>query len=76
MMPETKAISSVMAIFFFMRMKFGLQNNGIFAELLPSLQNFLLVGDIKGTLEPEFFWITSQRTNGRTTDYTDETDFD
>ena len=39
-MPETKAISNAMAIFFFMGMKFGLQNNGIFGEILPSLQKF------------------------------------
>jgi len=37
-MPETKAISSAMAIFFFISMKFELQNNGFLSELLPSLQ--------------------------------------
>ena len=40
-MPDTKAISSAMATFLFILMKFGLQINGIFAELLPSLQKFL-----------------------------------
>ena len=39
-MPETKAISSAMAVFFFILMKFGLQSNGFFPKLLPSLQNF------------------------------------
>lgn len=41
-MPETKAISNAMAILFFILMKFDLQSNGFFPELLPSLQNFLL----------------------------------
>jgi len=41
-MPETKAISSAMASFLFMAMKFDLQNNGFFSEKLPSLHNFLI----------------------------------
>ena len=32
-MPETKAISSTIATFLFIAMKFGLQNNGFFPEL-------------------------------------------
>ena len=38
-MPETKAISSAMASFLFMELKFDLQSNAFFRELLPSLQN-------------------------------------
>ena len=44
-MPETKAISSVMAIFFFIAMKFDLQINGFFSEKLPSLHNFFCKTD-------------------------------
>ena len=44
-MPETKAINNAMASFFFIAMKFDLQNNGFFPDLLPSLQNFLLMCD-------------------------------
>ena len=40
-MPETKAISSAMASFLFMELKFDLQSNAFFPELLPSLQKFL-----------------------------------
>jgi len=40
-MPETKAINSAMATFFFIAMKFDLQSNGFFSEKLPSLHNFL-----------------------------------
>jgi hypothetical protein len=40
-MPETKAISNAMTSFLFIAMKFDLQNNGFFPDLLPSLQNFL-----------------------------------
>ena len=40
-MPETKAISSAIATFLFIAMKFDLQNNGFFSEKLPSLHNFL-----------------------------------
>jgi hypothetical protein len=39
-MPETKAINSAMASFFFIAMKFDLQNNGFFPELLPYLHKF------------------------------------
>ena len=37
-MPETKAISSAIATFLFMAMKFDLQINGFFSEKLPYLQ--------------------------------------
>jgi hypothetical protein len=40
--PETKAIRSAMASFFFIEPKFDLQSNGIFPEKLPFLQRFLL----------------------------------
>ncbi len=41
-MPETKAISNAMASFLFIEIKFDLQRNAFFPELLPSLQRFLL----------------------------------
>jgi len=37
-MPETKAISSAMASFLFILMKFDLQINGFFSKKLPSLR--------------------------------------
>ena len=38
--PETKAISNAMASFLFIEIKFDLQSNAFFPELLPSLQRF------------------------------------
>jgi hypothetical protein len=37
-MPETKAINKAMASFFFIAMKFDLQNNAFFSEKLSSLR--------------------------------------
>jgi len=54
-MPETKAINSAMATFFFIAMKFDLQNNGFFPELLPSLHNFLKNTGLRQPQAPQLF---------------------
>ena len=52
-MPETKAISKAMTSFLFIAMKFDLQNNAFFPDLLPSLHNFFSNADFSGNWTTE-----------------------